>query len=188
MLAFNHWHGAAVYTVLVLVLVHVLEREWAPYVDPLMSNFSHGLSWQIVMSVVYMQFLDSGALSGPDAVWYSMGLLCFNVGLMGVLAKAAIGGIQKLKRMAEQLGTLNLQLVKDKAEDKKNPKLVWKATSKTKNVVKWTGVVPFEDGIFLETGLRFRGSGTEKRGWQLTSASANALLSDAWSAFSHFRV
>ena len=77
---------------------------------------------------------------------------------------------------------------KDKAEDKKNPKLVWKATSKTKNVVKWTGVVPFEDGIFLETGLRFRGSGSEKRGWQLTSASANALLSDAWSAFSHFRV
>ena len=31
------------YTVLMLVTVHILEREWAPFVDPFMSNYSHGL-------------------------------------------------------------------------------------------------------------------------------------------------
>ena len=61
--------------------MHVLEREWAPLIDPFMANYSHGLSWQIVMSVIYMLFLDAGVLSGPGAVWYSVGLFLFNVGM-----------------------------------------------------------------------------------------------------------
>jgi hypothetical protein len=116
-LGFNHWHGATAYTVLVLVSVHILEREWSPLVDPFMGNFSHGLSWQIVMSVIYMLFLDSGVLSGPDAVWYSVGLLAFNVGLMGLIGNAALAGIEKLKKFVEQLKALNAQLVIDKRED-----------------------------------------------------------------------
>jgi hypothetical protein len=124
-LAFNHWHSATAYTVLVLLLAHILEREWSPLIDPFMGNFSHGLSWQIVMSVIYMLFLDSGVLNGPDAVWYSVGLLVFNVGLMGVLGQAALAGIEKLKQFMAQLKVLNAQLVIDKQEDMEKFAAAW---------------------------------------------------------------
>jgi len=124
-LAFRHWHGATAYTVLVLVSVHILEREWSPMINPLASNFSHGLSWQIVMSVIYMLFLDAGVLDGTDAVWYSVGLFAFNVGLMGVIGKAALAGIEELKRMVEQLQVLNAQLMQDKLEDKEEFRQAW---------------------------------------------------------------
>ena len=133
-------------TVLVLVVVHMLEREWSPMIDPFAANFSHGLSWwvnfrsslqispssphvrpptfrhsrirQIVMMVIYMLFLDAGVVSGADAVWYSVGLFAFNVGLMLMLIKAAVEGIKKLKKLYEHLKVLNEQLRKDKHEDK----------------------------------------------------------------------
>ena len=110
---------------LVLLSVFVLEREWSPLIDPFMGHFSHGLSLQIVLSVVYMLFLDAGVLSGAGAVWYSVGLLLFNVGLMGLLAKAALMGIDKLNKLYEDLKVLNVQLVKDKDEDKQKFAKAW---------------------------------------------------------------
>ena len=100
--------------------MNAIEREWSPMIDPFMGNFSHGLSWQIVMSVIYMLFLDAKVLdvSGPGAVWYSVGLFLFNLGLMGALFYAAMEGIKRLKKLIEDLQVLNAQLEKDKDEDK----------------------------------------------------------------------
>ena len=41
-LMFNRIEDTMVYTVLTLTLFHILEREWAPMIDPFMCNFSHG--------------------------------------------------------------------------------------------------------------------------------------------------
>ena len=65
-----------------------------------------------------MLFLDAGVLSGAEAVWYSAGLLAFNMGFMGGLFYAALDGIRKLKKLYKDLKELNVQLVKDKNEDK----------------------------------------------------------------------
>jgi len=72
-------------------------------------------------------------LKTPGAVWYSVGLLVFNVGLVGMLGKAALAGIMKLNRMVEQLKVLNVQLVKDKQEDKEKFAAAWSKLIETGN-------------------------------------------------------
>ena len=58
-LALDNVKSTTVYTVLVVCSIHVVEREWAPLIDPTISNFSYGLNWQILLSVIYMLFLDA---------------------------------------------------------------------------------------------------------------------------------
>ena len=78
------------------------------------------------MSVIYMLFLDANILTyethldwyNQSAVWYSAGLFCFNVALMGMLARAALEGIRKLTKLIEDLKGLNAQLKQDKREDR----------------------------------------------------------------------
>ena len=177
MLGFNHWHGATAYTVLVLVSVHILEREWSPLIDPFMGNFSHGLSWQIVMSVIYMLFLDSGVLSGPDAVWYSVGLLAFNVGLMGLIGKAALAGIEKLKKFVAQLKALNAQLLIDKREDMEKFAVAWSKLIETGNAGDEARLLNALDALARRSALPNGKQPTPKQA--PTLANVDALIEQA---------
>mmetsp|Transcript_24999 Transcript_24999/g.57947 ORF Transcript_24999/g.57947 Transcript_24999/m.57947 type:complete len:1793 (+) Transcript_24999:178-5556(+) len=130
-LAFSTWQDTTVYTIITLVSVHIVEREWAPLIDPAMGNYSHGLSWQIVMSVIYMLFLDAEVLAGPSAVYMSVGLLVFNVSLMGVIGASAATAIQEQVIKDLKLEKLRQQLLKDKSEDKEKFGKAWNVLIET---------------------------------------------------------
>ena len=117
-LAFNRKESFTVYVVLVLVLVHVAEREWSPPIDPFMGILSYGLSWQIVMSVIYMLFLDAKVLEGTGAIWMSCGLLIFNISIFGLIWITAFANITEQQEKDKKLELLHHQILVDKQEDK----------------------------------------------------------------------
>ena len=171
-------------TVLVLITLHVLEREWAPLIDPFMGNFSHGLSWQIVMSVIYMLFLDSGVLDGAGSVWMSAGLFAFNVGLIGVIARAAIVSIRAQLAKDAKLAALNKQLVIDKYEDKLRFAAAWSGLAETG--------APGDEARLLESLSALAGRSALPNGKQPTPkqppslANVDALIEEAEEVASRF--
>ena len=69
-----------------------------------------GLSWQLMMAVIYMIFLDAEFLEGPGSVWMSWGLLLYNVTLFGVIVRSAIVAIADEMSKDKKLGLLRNQV------------------------------------------------------------------------------
>ena len=59
-LYFSELRNFLVYTILVAVSFHIAEREWSAERDHVVSKLSHWLSWNVVLCLFYMMFLDAG--------------------------------------------------------------------------------------------------------------------------------
>ena len=53
-LAFDSLRSTMVYTTLVAVTFHIMEREWSPEMDLITSNYNYWLSWQLILCLIYM--------------------------------------------------------------------------------------------------------------------------------------
>ena len=74
-----------VFVVFVAIITLVIEQESKPYVNVFLSAFTHVCCWQILLFVLYLQLLDSGATTGDQAIWFSAALMLANVGLIATI-------------------------------------------------------------------------------------------------------
>ena len=103
------------FTTLTAVTFHVMEREWSAELEPFTAHFSYWLSWQLILCINYLMFLDAEFLDKDAAIWLSVVLLLFNLALMGVIVQSAVAGIRKQQDKDKRLGSLYNQLLGGKS-------------------------------------------------------------------------